>query len=258
MDKSFLHIHYAEMHYGLPHLIMGLRRQLGWDQKQLADALGVTQPTVSRWEAGTVQPKLKQIWAMLELDPDAKHEDTATSSHRKQLLRDRWLRGDNPPQRISSRDFETATVVGACEAGVWRNATTWPVEQRYLVYFPVVAAYPGPGKYAYEVLDTHANKRFPPGSIIVIAPYEPGALPAHNDYVVVERNRDGVVETTCRIARYIDSDLYFWPDSSDDRHQLPFNADNGFGDHDDSLDEAENGLPAQVLGRVILGIVPVP
>jgi DNA-binding XRE family transcriptional regulator len=38
--------------------LMRLRKRLGLTQKQVADAVGVTDQTVSNWEAGRFEPKL--------------------------------------------------------------------------------------------------------------------------------------------------------------------------------------------------------
>jgi DNA-binding XRE family transcriptional regulator len=38
--------------------LIGLRKRLGLTQKQVADAVGVTDQTVSNWEAGRFEPRL--------------------------------------------------------------------------------------------------------------------------------------------------------------------------------------------------------
>lgn len=44
-----------------------LRREQGWNQKELGDKLGVGQTTVSAWETGKNEPDYKSIRAMAEL-----------------------------------------------------------------------------------------------------------------------------------------------------------------------------------------------
>lgn len=44
-----------------------LRREKGWNQKELGDKLGVGQTTVSAWEAGKNEPDYKSIRAMVAL-----------------------------------------------------------------------------------------------------------------------------------------------------------------------------------------------
>ena len=43
------------------------RRRLGWSQEQLADRLGVTRQSVSKWESGAAMPELVKLIALSEL-----------------------------------------------------------------------------------------------------------------------------------------------------------------------------------------------
>lgn len=47
--------------------LAGLRRRRGLSQEQLADALGVTRQSVSKWEGGTAMPELAKLVALSEL-----------------------------------------------------------------------------------------------------------------------------------------------------------------------------------------------
>ncbi|WP_416675929.1 helix-turn-helix transcriptional regulator [Egbenema bharatensis] len=49
--------------------LLKLRQQAGLTQQELADALGVTQKTISIWEKGSVEPKLslRQTKTMMEV-----------------------------------------------------------------------------------------------------------------------------------------------------------------------------------------------
>ena len=44
-----------------------LRRREGWSQEQLADRLGVTRQSVSKWEGGAAMPELEKLIALSEL-----------------------------------------------------------------------------------------------------------------------------------------------------------------------------------------------
>ena len=47
--------------------LTALRRQAGMSQEQLADRLGVTRQSVSKWESGAAQPELAKLVALSEL-----------------------------------------------------------------------------------------------------------------------------------------------------------------------------------------------
>ena len=47
--------------------LTALRRRAGWSQEQLADRLGVTRQSVSKWEGGAVVPELGKLVALADL-----------------------------------------------------------------------------------------------------------------------------------------------------------------------------------------------
>lgn len=47
--------------------LMELRKRGGWSQEQLADRLGVTRQSVSKWESGTATPELGKLVSLSEL-----------------------------------------------------------------------------------------------------------------------------------------------------------------------------------------------
>lgn len=47
--------------------LMQLRRERGWSQEQLAEQLGVTRQTVSKWELGSTTPEMQKLMDMSEL-----------------------------------------------------------------------------------------------------------------------------------------------------------------------------------------------
>ncbi|MDO4866416.1 MAG: helix-turn-helix transcriptional regulator [Clostridia bacterium] len=44
--------------------IAGLRRREGWSQEELAERLGVSRQSVSKWESGTAQPDIERVLAL--------------------------------------------------------------------------------------------------------------------------------------------------------------------------------------------------
>lgn len=51
----------------LANSIRELRRDKGWTQLDLAERVGVSDATVSRWESGKQSPKSEHLYAILEL-----------------------------------------------------------------------------------------------------------------------------------------------------------------------------------------------
>ena len=47
--------------------LMILRKQAGLSQEQLADRLGVTRQSVSKWESGTALPELVKLISLSEM-----------------------------------------------------------------------------------------------------------------------------------------------------------------------------------------------
>ncbi|MBQ7012746.1 MAG: helix-turn-helix transcriptional regulator [Oscillospiraceae bacterium] len=79
--------------------LMQLRREHGWSQEQLAEQLGVTRQTVSKWELGSTTPEMNKLLEMsrifgISIDEltgntafSAKPQETAAVPERKPLLR---------------------------------------------------------------------------------------------------------------------------------------------------------------------------
>ena len=44
--------------------IAGLRRREGWSQEELAERLGVSRQSVSKWESGAAQPDVERVLAL--------------------------------------------------------------------------------------------------------------------------------------------------------------------------------------------------
>lgn len=45
--------------------LMQLRKERGWSQETLAEHLGVTRQTVSKWELGTTTPEMGKLLEMM-------------------------------------------------------------------------------------------------------------------------------------------------------------------------------------------------
>jgi SOS-response transcriptional repressor LexA len=119
-------------------------------------------------------------------------------------------------------------VRGVVEAGSWREAPIGDLPE----YEPIPAprSLVDAGAYALRVVGPSMDLRYPHGSMVVILPWEGGALPI-GKRVVVERTRSGgLIETSIKeLVRRADGELELWPRSAHPSHQLPI----PFGDEDD-------------------------
>lgn len=71
-------------------IIKELRQERGWTMAELAQRLGVSEATVSRWEAGKNMPKAEHLRAIAELrgvDPQLFVERTLRAANSKELRR---------------------------------------------------------------------------------------------------------------------------------------------------------------------------
>lgn len=117
-----------------------------------------------------------------------------------------WLLGldtiDTPAFRIerapASKKIE---IIGAVEAGVWRERSEWPESERYEVEvgYPVV---PNADRFGLVVEGYSMDKVFPPGSELeCIRVYRGRQDPQDEDLVIVERRQHDLRETTCKRLR---------------------------------------------------------
>lgn len=106
---------------------------------------------------------------------------------------------------------ETITVRAAVEAGVWREQSEWPDEQRYEVE---VAPSPISGeRFGLVVVGRSMNRTFPPGTVLdcfrVPFATDNRLQPQPGDIVIVERQQNGLFETTCKRLRRADNGDWF-------------------------------------------------
>lgn len=138
-------------------------------------------------------------------------------------------------------------VVGAVEAGVWREQYEWPEEQQYEVR-ALQSNYPTLDRFGLVAVGYSMDKLFQPGVVldclkIPFSGYSP-IRPTPGQIVIAQYNKGGLCETTCkRLGRDPDGQWYLQPESTKPEHQerIPIGAA-----HDDyALDD----------GIVIVGIV---
>lgn len=97
------------------------RKELGMTQAQLADALGVAQNHISRWERGTVNPRADTLRKMADIF--SCHMDDITPAVKKLKGKDTFTRKayEGPTSEQHRRELQ---VQQACEYSGWRRYPT--------------------------------------------------------------------------------------------------------------------------------------
>lgn len=112
-------------------------------------------------------------------------------------------------------------IKGTVEAGSWREVAFTDLE-----HDPETLAAPksivDSGAFALRVSGPSMDLRYPPGSFVIVQPWQGGPLPIGRR-VVVERTRpDGLVETTVKeLSQNATGALELWPRSRHPAHQAP-------------------------------------
>lgn len=192
------------------------RIERGLSQDELAERLGVRQPTVSEWEKGKFNPgrsRMRQIAAALQ------------TSIRYLELGHSGDSNHTPALTPSAKLVDEAEVIGRVEAGAWRKAVEMPEGEREVVTIRRDRRYPGIAKYAFDVAGPSMDKLYPDGStVICVRLIEIGREPVSGERVIVERwRRDGLVEATIKeyVIDQTTGKVWLWPRSNHPAHQAP-------------------------------------
>lgn len=172
-------------------------------QAGLARYLGIATESVNRVCKGTRQIKMaeaEKIYEYLSLTA----EPGATIPH-------------TSPKVASTSLLQ---VRGTAEAGSWREVALREVQDPATLVAPQHLA--EIGAYALRVEGPSMDRRYPPGSYVIVAPWHGGPLP-YGKRVVVERTaQDGKIETTVKdLVRGMNGEPELWPRSSHPAHQTP-------------------------------------
>jgi phage repressor protein C with HTH and peptisase S24 domain len=129
------------------------------------------------------------------------------------------------------------------QAGVWREAEMGDEPKNPPLPIGINPLYPDVTQFALRVQGESMNRVVRDGAYIVCVSWaELGRQPRENDLVVVERRRDGLVETTVKRIKTIDQQVYLMPDSDDPRWQKPIPLAGG-------LENDEIVITALVIGK---------
>ena len=134
------------------------------------------------------------------------------------------FRFKKPASAASSVVGFTIRVVGAVQAGDWREAVEWDHDDQYDVPAPILRGIPDVPLRGFEVVGSSMDKRYPAGSLVFVANAIHSGLKIKNGtrVLVSRRNADGLHEAT--LKRYVvndDGSKWLWPESNDPLHQAP-------------------------------------
>lgn len=202
--------------------IKELRLARNLTQAQLAEMVGTTDATIQRLETGRRQ--LTERWAA--------QISTVLGVDVTEVF------GQVLPATASG-----LPVLGEVQAGVWRENDVLDEPKHQPLPLGPDPRYQGKTQFALLVLGESMNKVFTPGTFIVCVSWSDlGRQPREGDIVVVERRRDGMVETTVKRIAIQNRKLVLMPDSTDPRFQNPIELEG-------SLERDEIAITALVVGR---------
>jgi SOS-response transcriptional repressor LexA len=155
------------------------------------------------------------------------------------------------PQRVGSPlglpTLRLVKVIGAVQAGDWREAIEWPDDEQSYVYANVDPYFVGMTIFALQVRGSSMNRLYPEGTVLICAStveLPQGFVFESGDKVIVRRrDRSGLYEAT--VKEYVvqpDGTVFLWPRSDDPNHQQPWALPNGAEPHDESDDLRIIGL----------------
>ena len=227
----------AEIAYGTKTLMRGetigarikeARERLGISQAKLADAAGVTQPTVWEWENGVSSPQRSRV---------------TTIANALKTTPDYLERGGTRSGGTFEELTQKVPIIGSVQAGAWMEAYQLPEGEWSYMTLPTDTRFPGISLVGFRNVGSSMNRKFADGAILVCVRYlDIEQEPQAGHYVIVEReDRSGRVEATCKLLKLDEHGKpWLWPDSTDPRYQQPISLK---GDRDTS--------EIRVIGRVL-------
>lgn len=226
-----------------------LRETAGLTQVQIARQLGIERDAYAKYETRSVIPpeiaaRASQIFNVplnFLVSSDSLSEKLAIKEHNGLHA----LVGTVP-----------VLVVGAVQAGVFREAFEWAPEEQKKLAMPVDVPYSDKPLQGLKVIGPSMNKWYPEGSYVVILPtiyLSSGWVPSTGQHVIVQRTNEwGEVEATIKEVAYEGDDLVLWPRSEDPLFQKPWRMTPPAVDPDNQAD------PIRITGLVVWSMRAAP
>lgn len=226
-----------------PHFLREWRKHRDMTQDKLAELVGIERSAISKIERGEnplMQDRLGafakalgiQVRQLFELPPKIDN----VVPFNAQIL----VEGETNPGAISEGG-ETRTesekepldvegpVIGAVQAGAWTEAYQYPKEEWEWMAVPRDDRFPGIPQYLWKNVGRSMDRVCQDGGYWAGVLYDDlGQSPAYGQYVIVERERDGLVEATAKIFKMgPDGQPWLYPDSHDPSFKpIPLSVDN--------------------------------
>lgn len=195
---------------GMGDRIRQARKKADFTQAKLAEAVGVTQATVSDWERDVQNPERSRVRIIARV--------TGVTVEWIEL----GLISQNDTDRPTPR-LGRVKIIGRVQAGVWVEALELPFDEQEYVETPADSRFPGAHRFGLRVSGPSMNLVFADGSVVVCVRFEDiETPPTSGNYVVVHRRRaSGLVEAT--VKQFIDdaTGVWLWPRSTHPAHQQP-------------------------------------
>lgn len=179
-----------------------IRKRRGLTQSQLAERMGVEQPTVQRWEKGKREPDLGQLQTLAGV---------------LGITAGELLDGDVAAP-VGPRLF----VKGEVAAGVWRAAVESPADEWESFYGRPDVTAEIDHRFGLRVVGDSMDLVYPPGTIVECVSLfgRAEAIPGKR-VVVVRMNDAGMCEATVKELVEQEGELWLVPKSSNPAH-MPY------------------------------------
>lgn len=131
---------------------------------------------------------------------------------------------DEQSELINISKLPLVRVVGAVEAGSFKEAIEWPPSEHYAVPSLQFKQFLYDPKFALEVRGTSMDLLYPEGTILICVPLvHVDRNPVPGERVVVRRRMpNGLIEATVKELQLDrEGNAWLWPRSSDPSHQQP-------------------------------------
>lgn len=185
--------------------IVQLRRTLGENQEEFAARFGVRQPTVSRWESGSM-PEPLMLHAIADLAGVAVRD----------LLGAEFTIATHAGPRLM--------IKGAVAAGAWKEALEWPEEDWIAYTGGTHIDVPSDRRFGLVVEGESMNELYPPGTVLdCVSTIGMDGAPRNGQRVIVLRRMfSGSVEATVKEYRQLDDGReWLVPRSRNPSFQVP-------------------------------------